>query len=205
VSSTLLTTKLFTPPARPNLVPRPQLVQKLDQGLMMGQRLTLVSAPAGYGKTTLVSTWLQTSEQRFTWLSLDAGDDDLARFFAYLVAALQKIAVGLELTVRDLLEEPQLPPVETLVTALINDIAATPTSATTLPPPGVPGQRFVLVLDDYHVITETAIHEALDLLVERLVPHVHLVIASRRDPPLALSRLRGRGQVTEIRQQNLAG
>lgn len=170
---------------------------------MMGRRLTLVSAPAGYGKTTLVSTWLRSTDHRFTWLSLDSGDDDLARFFAYLVAALQRVDVGIELTVQDLLEEPQLPPVDTLVTALINDIAATPTSPLTLPSSSVPAHRLVLVLDDYHVITELTIHEAVDLLVERLVPHMHLVIASRQDPPLALSRLRGRGQVTEIRQHDL--
>lgn len=110
MSDTLLTTKLYAPPSRPNSVPRPRLVQKLDEGLMMGRRLTLVSAPAGYGKTTLVSTWLRSTDHRFTWLSLDSGDDDLACFFAYLVAALQRVDVGIELTVQDLLDKTTTPP-----------------------------------------------------------------------------------------------
>jgi len=184
----LLTTKLYIPPLRPELVPRPRLVERLDAGLH--NKLTLISAPAGFGKTTLANAWLRSTGRPVTWLSLDEGDNDLGRFLHYLVAALQRIDGGLGQAARRLLEAPQPPPAELLLTELINDVAARPAP-------------FVLVLDDYHAITELGVHEALSFLLDRQPPQMHLVILSRQDPPVPLSRLRGRGQVTEIRHGDL--
>jgi LuxR family maltose regulon positive regulatory protein len=188
MSLPLLKTKLYIPPVRPELVPRPSLIQRLNAGLH--RKLTLVSAPAGSGKTTLVSTWLHSGDRPSTWLSLDAGDNDPIRFFTYLIAALQKRDGDIGQSVQHLLEASQSPRPESLIMALINDIVATPES-------------FVLVLDDYHTIAELAIHEAVGLLLERQPLQMHLVVATRHDPPLPLSRLRGRGQVTEIRRGDL--
>ena len=205
MATPLLTTKLYIPPPRPNLVRRPRLIRRLDEGLRLGRRLTLVSAPAGYGKTTLLSEWLADfglvsaddhtsdhckSEFHPGWVSLDENDNDPARFLTYFVAALQQIDAGIGAGVQGALRAPQAPPVEALLTGLINDIAAAPAS-------------FVLVLDDYHAIIAPDIHRTIDLLIERQPPQMHLAIGTREDPPLALSRLRGRGQVTEIRQGDL--
>ena len=202
--ASLLSTKLFIPPPRPDHVSRPRLVQRLDEGLRLGRRLSVLSAPAGYGKTTLVSEWIAHRDGtdpplHATWFSLDDGDNDPARFFAYLAAALQNVAPqpgdGQPGRLQRLVAAPQLPPLERLVTALINDVAA----AFNIPS----GSRLLLVLDDYHAITELAIHEALGLLIERQPPRMHLAITTRHDPPLPLSRLRGRGQVTELRESDL--
>lgn len=190
MSTPLLQTKLYIPPVRPELVPRPRLIERLNAGLLSRRKLTLVSAPAGYGKTTLVNAWLRSTDQPFAWISLDEGDNDLIRFLNYLVAAFRQVDDGIGQAVQHLLEAPQLPPVEALLTELINDIVTQSSS-------------FVLVLDDYHTITELGVHEAVSFLLERQPPQVHLVIVSRQDPPFPLSRLRGRGQVTEIRQGDL--
>ncbi|HSR33477.1 MAG TPA: LuxR C-terminal-related transcriptional regulator [Anaerolineae bacterium] len=196
----LLATKLHVPPPRPNLVSRPRLVQQLDDGLRMGRKLSVLSAPAGYGKTTLLIEWIHgrgglTSPLQIAWLSLDEGDNDPVRFFAYLVAALQKTDPRIGQGVEHLLGAPQPPSPETLVAELINDLAALS--------PGDGPPDLLLVLDDYHAIANLAIHEAIGLLLERQPAHVHLAITTRQDPPLPLSRLRGRGQVTEIREQDL--
>ncbi|MBN1978693.1 MAG: AAA family ATPase [Anaerolineae bacterium] len=190
MATPLLATKLYIPPPRPNLVLRPRLIERLDEGLRQGRKLTLVSAPAGFGKTTLVSEWIHTSgTRRVAWLSLDEGDSDPGRFFTYLVAALQGIDPAIGQEVQHLLEAAQ-PSIEPLVAALINDIAAAPAP-------------IVLVLDDYHTLTEPAVHRAVALLLERQPPSLHLVIVTRHDPPLPLPLLRGRGEITEIRQNNL--
>lgn len=186
----LLTTKLYVPPPRPNLVPRRHLIARLAEGVGLGRRLTLLSAPAGYGKTTLVSAWLHSTDRPRAWLSLDEGDNDPARFLAYLIAALQQVDDGIGQAAGDLLEAPQLPATGALVTALINDLAATP-------------DPFVLVLDDYHTIRELAVHRAVQSLLEQQPPHMHLLIVTRVDPPLPISLLRARGQLTEIRQDDL--
>jgi LuxR family transcriptional regulator, maltose regulon positive regulatory protein len=195
----LLATKFYVPPLRPDLVARPQLARRLDEGLQPGRSLTLVSAPAGYGKTTLVVAWLQraVSEQvsarraRYAWLSLDEDDNDLARFLIYVVAALENGGVPLGPGLRRLLEMAPLPPVATLVTALLNEI-----SQTGDPP-------LLLVLDDYHRITEPHIHEALQLGLDRAPPGLHLLLLTREDPPLSLSRWRVRNQMVEIRAGDL--
>jgi len=194
VTTPLLTTKLYIPPVRPELVPRPRLIERLNAGLH--RKLTLISAPAGFGKTTLVNVWLRSTDQPFAWIFLDEGDNDLIRFLNYLVAAFRQVDDGIGRAVQHLLEAPQLPPVEALLTELINDIAAVSQG-------DHEGCPYVLVLDDYHLITAQPVHEAVSFLLERQPPQIHLVIVSRQDPPLPLSRLRGRGQITEIRQSDL--
>jgi len=186
----LLQTKLYIPPIRPELVPRPRLIERLNAGLLRQRKLTLVSAPAGYGKTTLANAWVRSIDRPFAWISLDAGDNEPVRFLSYLVAAFRQVDADIGQEVQRLLQAPQLPPVEPLLTELINDVATRPSP-------------LALVLDDYHTITEPGVHEAVRFLLERQPPQMHLVISSRQDPPLPLSRLRGRAQVTEIRQRDL--
>jgi LuxR family maltose regulon positive regulatory protein len=214
----LLTTKFYipTPPPDPStgletsLVPRPRLIQRLDHGIT--RKLTLVSAPAGFGKSTLLSQWIhsraRSSEHgaggdragltptapRFAWLSLDQGDNDLTRFLTYFISALQRIEEGIGEPALTTLQSSGLlgatqPSIEVLLTGLINEAAA--------PAP------FALILDDYHVITEPRVHAALSFILDHLPPPLHLVIATRADPPLPLARLRARGQLTELRQADL--
>jgi LuxR family maltose regulon positive regulatory protein len=175
----ILTTKLYAPPTRPEFVPRPRLVERLNNGL--GRKLTLVSASAGFGKTTVVSDWLHQSKLPVAWLSLDEADNDPIRFLTYLAAALQTVVPTLGAGVTAMLQSPQPPPPESVLTTLVNDIATAP-------------ERFVLVLDDYHVIEAEPVNRALTFLLEHLPPHkLHLVITSREDPPLPLARLRRAG------------
>ena len=188
MTTPLLTTKLYIPPVRPELVSRPRLTERLNEGVT--RKLTLVSAPAGFGKTTLVTEWLNSAEHPFTWLSLDENDNDPARFFTYLLAALQRIDPNIGQAAQAMLQAPQPPPPESLLTSLINDIAAT-------------SHLFVLVLDDYHLIQTMPIHQQLSFFLEHQPPQMHLVIATRADPPLPLSRWRARGQTVEIRQADL--
>src|SRR3989440_12138512 len=184
----MLTTKLYIPRLRPNVVSRPRLIERLNEGLQ--RKLTLISAPAGFGKTTLVSEWVEGIERPTAWLSLDDGENDPARFLAYLIAALQTIAATIGEGVLGVLQSPQPPPTEAILTALLNEI-------TTLP------DNFVLVLDDYHVIDARPVDVALTYLVEHLPPQMHLVIATREDPQLPLARLRARGQLIELRAADL--
>ena len=184
----VLSTKLYVPPVRPNGVPRPRLVERLDEG--QDRKLTLISAPAGFGKSTLVSEWLAKCERPVAWLSLDEGDNDPTRFLAYLVAAVQTIAADIGEAVLAALRSPQTPPTESLLTSLLNEIATMPGS-------------FMLVLDDYHVIDSEPVDQALVFLVEHLPPQMHMIIATREDPHLPLARLRVRGQLTELRAADL--
>ncbi|GIK71720.1 MAG: hypothetical protein BroJett021_07080 [Chloroflexota bacterium] len=188
MSAALLTTKLYIPPPRPNAIDRPRLLARLHAGLH--GRLTLVSAPAGFGKTTLVSAWVAQGGRPVAWLSLDVGDNDPTRFLVYLTTALQRIAPELGAGVLAALRSPQPPPLEALLTALVNELAS-----------GAPPA--LLVLDDYHVIESASVGEALAFLIEHLPPPLHLVIATREDPPLPLARLRARGQLTEVRAADL--
>jgi LuxR family transcriptional regulator, maltose regulon positive regulatory protein len=190
VSSNLLSTKLFIPSARKNHVHRPRLVQLLNTALDQDKTLILVSASAGYGKTTMVTEWLQTLLIKAAWLSLDANDNDPGRFLAYLIAALQKIDEHIGENTLALLRSPQPLPPGILLTPLLNEIA-------NLPSP------FILVVDDYHCIQAMPIHQQLGFLVEQRPPQMHLVIITREDPPLPLARLRARGQMLEIRQEDL--
>ena len=188
MSVPLLTTKLCPPLVRSGLVSRPRLLSRLNEGL--SRKLTLVSAPAGFGKTTLVAAWLAEVDWPSAWLSLDEGDNDPSRFTAYLLAALQQIDPRIGQSAQAMLQSPQPPPAEALITVTINDMASAE-------------QPFVLILDDYHVLHSLPIHQLLSFLLDHQPAHVHLVLASREDPPLPLSRLRARAQVAEIRQADL--
>jgi len=196
MSVTLLQTKLYVPPPRPDLVPRPRLIESLDSCLQPGAKLALISAPAGSGKTTLVAQWLGMREGRFTgaWLSLDTGDNDLARFLVYLAAALGHGELGSQAPT--LLRPSQTPSAESFLIALINDLAASADQ---------PGEQqpLLLVLDDYHLIQTRSVHDALAFLLEHQPPHVHLVIITRTEPPLPLARFRGRGQVLTLSSDDL--
>jgi len=187
----LLSTKLHRPLPRAHLVRRPQLAARLTQGVM--GPLTLVSAPAGFGKTTLLAQWFAESGIPVAWLSLEAGDNELVRFLSYLIAALQTLDPHLGAVALALLQMPQQARAETVLTLLTNDVGSH----------GRDGGDFALVLDDYHVIEAKAIDQALTYLVEHLPPQMHLVIATREDPQLPLARLRARGHLTELRATDL--
>lgn len=188
----LLATKLYIPRSRPDLVRRARLLERLDAGLT--RKLTLISAPAGFGKTTVVSTWIdglrERDEEHVAWLSLDPADQEPARFLSYLVAALQTVAPAVGQGVTAALQSPQPPPVESMLTALLNELAPLP-------------HDLVLVLDDYHVVDAQAIDQALTFLLEHMPPHMHLVITTREDPDLPLPRLRVRDQLVEVRAADL--
>ena len=184
----LLTTKLYIPPPRPDLVPRPRLINQLNAGLY--SKLTLLSAPAGFGKTTLVCTWAKQVGRPIAWLSLDEGDNDLPRFLTYFVAALQTIDRDIGKGLLAVLQSPGAVNVEAVLITLINDIAEFPDDV-------------VLILDDFHVIESQPIDKAITFLLEHLPSQMRLVIASRIDPSLPLSRLRAREQMTEIRADDL--
>ena len=249
MATSLLQTKLHIPPPRPGLVPRPRLVERLNaglwqnglqKGLCFARKLTLISAPAGFGKTTLLSEWIHSAvgnreygvssreyggrcvrigskerasaslltpysllpTPRFAWLSLDQGDNDLTRFLAYVVAALQTIKSHIGQGVLAALQSPTANRpainVEAVLTTLLNETAGLPNDPLTGSEKGL-----ILVLDDYHVIESQAIDKALTFTLDHLPLQMHLVIASRTDPTLPLSRLRARGQLTELRTKDL--
>ena len=186
----LLATKLYLPHPQPGFVPRPRLVDVLDDSLAGG--LVLVCAPAGFGKTALLGDWARRGGRAVAWLSLDAGDSDPARFWRQVVAALDRARPGIAERVAPLLGPPAPPTFEGLVTALINELAAAPAES-----------ELLLVLDDYHLIDSAPVHGSLMFLLEHLPRGLHLVLASRADPPLALARLRARGQLAELRAAEL--
>ena len=188
MSTPVLITKLYIPPPRPRVVPRRRLIERLNEGLH--RKLTLISAPAGFGKTTLVSGWVAETDRSSAWVSLDDGDNDPSRFLSYLVAALQTVAPDVGLGVSGILQSPQPPPIDSLLTTLLNDISSL-------------ASDIVLVLDDYHVIDAPSIDDALTFLLDHLPPQVHLVITTREDPQLPLARLRARGEMTELRTADL--
>jgi LuxR family maltose regulon positive regulatory protein len=186
----LLATKLYVPRPHPGFVVRPRLLDRLDQGLT--RDLILVCAPAGSGKTALLADWAGRGQRPVAWLSLDGGDNDPARFWRHTAAALERVRPGIGGRVGPLLGPPAPPSFEGLVTALINELAAQPAV-----------DEAVLVLDDYHLIDAQPVHAALTFLLEHLPPGLHLVLASRSDPPLPLPRLRARGQLAELRAADL--
>jgi LuxR family maltose regulon positive regulatory protein len=172
------------------------LIEYLNQGLRQGNKLTLISAPAGFGKTTLLSEWVRNGNMAAAWVSLDRGDNDPTRFLAYFIATLRSIDPAIGDGALGLLQSPQSPATEMILTALINEVA----DALSADPEGHP---FTLVLDDYHQIDARSVHEALTFLLDNLPPQMHLVIASRTDPPLPLPRLRIRGEMIELREADL--
>lgn len=185
----LLFTKLHVARPRAQLVPRPHLVERLQQAST--STLTLVSAPAGFGKTTLLAQWLAEQRMPVAWLSLEPEDNDPVRFLSYLIAALQTVETDVGTSASALLHSPQPPPLETVLAMLTNDLTS-----------HLAGD-VALVLDDYHVITAAPLHHAMHFLVDHCPPQLHLVLASRADPPLPLARLRARGQLTELRAAQL--
>jgi LuxR family maltose regulon positive regulatory protein len=188
--SPLSSTKFHVPLPCADWVPRPHLIEMLDDALRRAHRLILVSAPAGFGKTTLIAEWLRHVGQPAAWVSLDRNDNNPVIFWRSVTAALQMVDAMLGRTAQAALDAPQPPPLEPLVTALINDLACVT-------------RPFILVLDDYHCISAEAIHASLSFLLDRLPSQHRLVIATRADPPLALPRYRGRAQLTEVRTAEL--
>ncbi len=221
--ATLLKTKLYIPPARPRVVTRPHLIRQLNEGLH--RKLTLVSAPPGFGKTTLLSEWAHQKDEgrnkndegspqgadaksqndesrnihpssfnihpsKIAWVSLDEHDNDPVRFWTYVISSLDMVQPDIGADALALLQEPQAPPIEEILTALINSAAETE-------------DKLALVLDDYHIIENKQIHQALTFLTEHLPPQIHVLITSRSDPPLPLNRLRVRNQLTELRDNDL--
>lgn len=205
----LLTTKLYAPSPRVDHVVRPRLAARLHAGVRAGHRLFLLSAPAGYGKTTLLSSWLQEQERtahdpaahpapapsgathrRVAWLSLDAGDNDPLLFFNYLIGALARIDPGIGAIAAGMLGSPQPPAAPVLATMLLNDLARLDALVT-------------LVLDDYQALTNVAVHDVVALMIERAPPSLRIILLTRVDPPLPLARLRARNLVTELRAADL--
>ena len=190
----LLETKFYVPRSRRGLVPRPRLIERLDRGTEL--KLTLVSAPAGFGKTTLLTEWLAAGpaapadERLVAWLSLGRADNDPASFWTYVIAALRTVAAGVGESVLPLLQAPQPSPIETVLTVLLNDL-------------GTIAADIVLVLDDYHVIDASDVQDGMAFLLDHLPPWLHVVIASRADPALPLARWRARGELVEIRAAEL--
>jgi len=191
MSSSILATKLFIPSTRPKFVPRPRLIDRLNEGLH--RKLTFISAPAGFGKTTLVSEWVAGIESQIAWISLDEGDNDPTRFLTYIIASINQIE-SVDSTFGNgslsMLQSPQPPSIEEILTSLINEIAA------------IPG-KILLILDDYHLIKTQLVQNLLSFLLENMPPQLHLVIATREDPHLSLVLLRARGELTELRAADL--
>src|SRR5574341_1291601 len=183
MSVPILATKLYIPTPRAKIVFRPRLIDRLNNG--MHRRLTLISAPAGSGKTTLVSEWIASCEKPIAWLSLEEGDNDLTRFLTYFITALQTISPKIGAGALRMLQSAQPPPTESVLNILLNDIVAIPDDV-------------ILVLDDYHLIDSKVIDQALAFLLEHLPPQMHLVMTTREDPNLPLARLRARDQLAGL-------
>jgi LuxR family maltose regulon positive regulatory protein len=184
----LLATKLHVPRTPPGFLSRPRLVQQLEKGL--ARELVLVCAPAGFGKTVLLADWSQVGKRPVAWLSLDAGDNDPVRFWRHAIATLDRLRPGIADQVGSLLARPGLASVDGVVTALVNELATAHGDA-------------LLILDDYDVIHAEQVHRSLMVLLEHPPPGLHLVLASRSDPPMPLARMRGRGQLAELRSTDL--
>ncbi|MBK9925083.1 MAG: NACHT domain-containing protein [Anaerolineales bacterium] len=184
----VLATKLFIPPSPPKVVIRSRLLGQLDAGLH--HKLIVISAPAGFGKSTLVSEWIAGCGRPTAWLSLDENDNDVTRFLIYCIGALQTISPKLGTELLSALQSSQIPPIETVLTALLNEITTIPT-------------EFIFVLDDYHLTDAKSVDDALSFLIDHLPPQMHLVITTREDPSLPIPRLRARNQLTEIRAADL--
>ncbi len=188
MATPILATKLYIPALRSKTVSRQRLLNRVKDGL--NHKLILISAPAGSGKTTLVSEWAAHCGQAVAWLSLDDGDNDAIRFLRYLIMAMQSISPSIGKGILGLLDSPQPPPVDAMLAVLLNDIAALKSNS-------------ILVLDDYHLIDCQPVDEALSFLLEHIPPQMHVIITTRADPRLPLSRLRARGHMIELRAEDL--
>jgi ATP/maltotriose-dependent transcriptional regulator MalT len=187
-SMALLATKLYVPSVRPDVLFRSRLAEQLNLGLL--HPLTLISAPAGYGKTTVISSWVAACQNPVAWLTLDEGDNDPVRFWRYVDAAFQKVDDDLGKSLRSALFSAQAPDVEQIIVGMINDITAS-------------GKKLILVLEDYHLIENAAVHTGINFLLDNIPPQMHIFITTRSDPPLHLGLRRGRRQITEIRSSDL--
>jgi len=185
---TLLHTKLHRPRLADDVITRSHLLERLNRGF--NRRATLISAPAGFGKTTLLVQWLDQAPYQAAWLSLDGGDNDLVVFLSYFIAAIQNLFPEACSTTHSLLAAPQTPPLDYLTTDLINDIHKLP-------------DAFLLVLDDYHIIDHQDVHQLVTALMQHGPPQLHLVIATRQDPPISVARLRASQKITEIRGEDV--
>lgn len=190
MSTPILATKLYIPPPRPNVVSRARLLKRLNEGLTSESKLTLITAPAGFGKTTVVCEWVARCERPTAWLSVDEGDSDSTRFLTYLITALQTLTPTIGAGVLGVLQTPQPPPIDAILTILVNEIATL-------------SDHFLFILDDYHLLDAKVIDHILLFLVEHKPPQMHLVITTREDPNLPLARLRARNQLTELRAADL--
>jgi LuxR family maltose regulon positive regulatory protein len=186
----LLTTRYHIPSLRPNLVARPRLIARLNEGLQLDQRLFLIAAPAGFGKTTLLGEWIGSVELPVTWLSLDESADNATTFLRYLIAALQQVDEGIGQSVLPLLGSPQPASMPALMATLVNDLSE------------IEG-GLLLVLDDYHAISAFPVHDLVSFLLDNRPQNFHLAVGTREDPPFPLARLRARGQITEVRERSL--
>lgn len=188
MSKRILTTKLYLPPPGPGVLLRPRLIKHLDDGL--NDKLTLIIAPAGYGKTTLIGEWVSGCKTPVAMLCLDGGDNDTTRFLTYFIAALQKISTDIGNGISDLLQSPGRPAIESILSSLINDIVAT-------------SKNFTIVLDDYHLVDSDPVNGVVSFLLDHLPHNMRMLIATREEPRLNLAQLRARGQLTEIRSSDL--
>ena len=188
--SLLIKTKTNIPALKRDLVLRKRINEALSEGIRAGRKLTLISAPAGFGKTTLVCEWLEMCKIPAAWISLDENDGDAARFLTYLVTALQTLITGVGEGVLAALQSSHPSSAKDLLTTLLNELSSTE-------------DDFILVLDDYHTIDSKDVDELLTFLVEHMPPSMHLVITTREDPQLPLARLRAKNQLTEIRTAEL--
>jgi len=188
----IISTKINIPRARIDVVMRPRVMKILDEGLERPSALMLISAPAGYGKTTLVISWLRTINQRYAWLSLDVEDDSLPRFVAYLLAALQKIDSAIGWTAQRTLESfsTEIFPTDTIISSLIRDLSDF-------------AEPIILVLEDYHCMESRAVHDFVETIIEQVHPPLRVLITTRKDPPLSLARWRVRNQLTELHTTDL--
>jgi LuxR family maltose regulon positive regulatory protein len=188
VETPLLQTKLYIPQPQTNHVPRPHLIQRMNEGA--GRKLTLVVAPAGFSKTSLLGQWIAQTDRAVAWISLDDNDNEIARFLSYFILALQKIDEEVGVEPLAVLQASQSPEIDTLLAMLVNELSALEGS-------------FSLILDDYHAITNPEIHESLHFLLDHSPPNLHLIIAGRADPFLPISRYRARGELVELRMEDL--
>jgi len=186
---TPLRTKLYVPPLQSKWISRMRLLKRMDEGFE--RKLTLISAPAGFGKTTLLVEWIHQKKIPVAWFSVDKKDNDPVHFLIYVIAGLQTLEPGIGKAALTLLQSPQPPPLESILINLINDISCIPTNAT-------------LVFDDYHAVDAKPIHDLIAFLLDHLPEHMHLVMATRSDPPLLLARLRSQNQLTELRAADLS-
>lgn len=190
MDNSLLVTKFHIPAVRAEIVRRTRLFDELTAGRRQGHHLLLVAAPAGFGKTTLITDWLRDLDTLPTWITLDNADNAPAAFFALLITALQRLQPEIGKTAEQMMRLPQQPPAQNVCVVLLNDIT-------------VVGIEVLLILDDYHNISDASIHQAVSFLVECQPATMQTVIITREQPPLPLSRLRVRHQITEVREHDL--